>query len=364
MSNKIKILHIIPIYTTGGAERLVLHYARLLDKDKYEIHVASCVEDGELREKFEKLNNIHVYVGSRTKDGGRLKAYGKLWQYTKDIQPDIIHTHILAADFFGFFVKLKLGKKIKWISTQHNVEASTSTLRKILWRFILKFADSVVAVSKSVEKFTIDNFKVKKEKCELLLNGIDTENWLKVPLNKLFTHDKIQLASVGRLWEQKGHTYLLQALSKLNFVFELHLFGDGPLRERLELEAKNLQINDNIVWHGVTPNVVDYMRDIDIVIQASLWEGLSLVVMEMMSSGRVVVATPPAGEELMVDQKTGYLVPSKNSVKLAEKLVYIVENREEAKAVALEARKVAKENFDIMKNVQGLENIYDKLAKN
>jgi glycosyltransferase involved in cell wall biosynthesis len=238
------------------------------------------------------------------------------------------------------------------------VEEATPLLRKILWRIVLQFADRVISVSRSVEKFTLEKFKIKKEKSVLLLNGIDIENWLKVDMNTLFTHDKIQLASVGRLWEQKGHTYLLQALAKLDFSYELHLFGDGPLRQQLENEAKNLNINDNIFWHGVTPNVVDYMVDVDIVVQASLWEGLSLVVMEMMAAGRPIVTTPSAGDELLQSGQEGLIVPSKDVEKLVEAIKFLAENKKEAIKFATKARLKAKENFGINKNVEGLENIY------
>jgi len=64
MEKKTKILYVIPRYVIGGAEKLVLDYAKLLDKNKYEIHVASCVEDGELREQFEKVTDVYVYLGS------------------------------------------------------------------------------------------------------------------------------------------------------------------------------------------------------------------------------------------------------------------------------------------------------------
>lgn len=365
MQKKIKILHVIPRYVIGGAEKLVYHYANLLDKNKYEIHVASCVEDGELREQFEKLSDVHVYVGSKSKAGGRVATYRKLWRYAKEIKPDIIHTHLLSADFFGFLSKLIWKNKILWITTQHNLEENTSALRKIFWRIILKKADRVIVVSKSVEKFSLENFKIKKSKCTLLLNGIDTKNWSQISMNKLFTHQKIQIACVGRFWEQKGHVYLLEALSKItSFDYELHLFGDGPLKEFLIKKSKAFDVYEKIIWHGAIPNLADYLADIDIVVQPSLWEGLSLVIMEMMSAGRPIVATEPAGRELLQDKVTGLVVPAKDSNKLAQEISYVVGNQKEAILFAKKAREFANKNFDISKNVLGLQNIYKDLIEN
>lgn len=364
MQKKIKILYVIPRYVISGAEKLVYHYAKLLDKDKYDVHIASCVEDGEFLAQFVHLENVHVYVGSKSHDGGRLATYFKLWKYVKKIEPDIIHTHLLSADFFGFLVKFFWHDKIIWLTTQHNLEKNTSALRKIFWRIILKKADKVITVSKGVEKFSLENFKIKKTKCVLLQNGIDIEKWLQIPMNKLFTHKKIQIACIGRFWKQKGHIYLLQALSEIkNFDYDLHLFGDGPLKNVLINKSKELGIYDKIIWHGVIPNLSDYLVDIDLVVQPSLWEGLSLVIMEMMAAGRPVITTVPAGRELLEDKVTGYIVPVKNSKKLAEVITYAVDNPKEVVQLAKDAREFAHKNFDIKKNVLGLENIYNDLLK-
>ncbi len=361
---KIKILHVIPIFATGGAERLVLHYATFFPKDRYEIHVATCVEDGELREKFEALGFVHVYVGSRTRDRGRLGAYKKLRNYVEKIKPDIIHTHLISADLFGFFMKRKYKNQIQWVSTMHNVESATSAGRQLLWKIILKRADRVISVSERVEEFTLRQFKVSKEKSIVLRNGVDTRIWLTVPMRGLFGQPTLRLATVGRLWEQKGHIYLLRALPALKDInYELHIFGDGPLRAALEAEALKLGVSDHIIWHGITTDIPLQIKNIDVVVQPSLWEGLSLVVMEMMAAGRVVITTPAAGDELLQHDTNGFIVPAKNPEALAEKIRFIFEKKAELIQVGKEAREYARHNFDILNNVTGLQKIYQQLLR-
>ena len=360
MKNKIKILHVIPVFATGGAERLVLHYARLFDKSKYELHVASCVEDGELRSEFEKLG-VSIFVGSRKKMGSRQAVYSELEKYVENIRPDIIHTHLLSSDFFGFNLKRKLKNKIVWVSTLHNVEKATSFVKQILWCYVLSKTDKVVSVGKKVEIFAKREFKVPEGNVQTILNGIDLENWLKVKNTQIFTNKKIQIACVGRLWKQKGHEYLFKALSQIGLEYQLHLFGDGPLKDKLEKLADNLNINNNIVWHGVVKDVYKYLDDIDVVVQPSLWEGLSLVVMETMAAGKIVITTPAGGDELIKDGKTGFIVKSKNSRALAEKIKEVCKNKETVKKVGEGARKFANENFSIEKNVEKLDNLYKSL---
>ena len=359
--SKIKILHVIPVFATGGAERLVLEYAKFFDPEKYEIHVASCVDDGELRQKFEALKNVRVMVCKRS-EGGRMVRYKKLANYVSEIKPDIIHTHLISADLFGYGIKRKYKDQIKWVSTMHNVESATSTWRQMLWKFILPKSDRVISVSERVEEFTLDTFKISKEKSIVLRNGIESDKWLTIPMAGLLKDQTIRIASIGRLWEQKGHTYLLQALPLLQDIpYEVHMFGDGPLRDKLETEARIQGVAEKVIWHGVQSDIPRYMRNIDIVVQPSLWEGLSLVVMEMMAAGRVVITTPAGGDELIQDGITGYVIPYKNPHAIAEKIREVSEDKKTAIQCGRAARVYAKEQFDISKNIYELEKIYTNL---
>lgn len=354
-----KILHIIPIFATGGAERLVLQYAKLLPKDKFEVYAASCVEDGELRPQFENYAKT-VFIGSRQSAGSRQAVYKQLEKFAEKIQPDVVHTHLLSADFFGYLLKRKWKNKIKWVSTMHNVETAASYPRQLLWRFILRRADKVISVCHKVEKFTLREFKVKKSRSQMVLNGIELEQWLKVPNDSLLSREQIQLACIGRFWEQKGHKYLFSALAQIkDLPWRLHLFGDGPLRRELEKQAQDLKINDRIAWRGVVHNIADELKNIDVIIQPSLWEGLSLVVMEAMASGRLVIATQEAGEELLENKKTGLTAPARNPEALAKAIIWTAKHRQDAGIIASAGREYAKKNFGIERNIKEAGKIYE-----
>jgi len=361
-NNKIKILHVLPKFATGGAERLVLHYARLFDPEHYEIHVASCVEDGELRKSFEKIPYIHVKLITKQSYGGRIGAYMKLAQYVQKIKPDIIHTHMISADLFGFFMKLRFRSNLVWIITMHNVEEATSYGRQWLWQHILRIADKVICVSKSVENFTLKYFNVTPKQASLVLNGVDLQTWLSVPLDELLVHDTLKIACVGRLWEQKGHIYLLDALQELDDIdCVVHMYGDGPLRHSLEEYAQRQNVSTKVYWHGIVSDVSKYVKDIDIIVQPSLWEGLSLVVMEMMAAARPVIATGPAGDELIQDKKNGFIIHTRDAHAIAKTIRYIANHREDVRNIAVEARTYAQKYFDIQTNVETLGHIYQQL---
>jgi len=270
---------------------------------------------------------------------------------------------MLSADFFGYKLKKKMGGHVRWVSTMHNVETATSFLRQLLWKYILKKTDTVIAVSEKVATFTRKTFHVSYNKLITIRNGVVVDVWKNLPIKALrkTKNHVLQIASVGRLWEQKGHIYLLRALPLLQENYMLHLFGDGPLRISLQQEAEKLGISDHIQWYGVISDVPNTIADIDIIVQPSLWEGLSLVVMEMMTAGKPVVTTPAGGDELIQHKKTGYIVPSRDPHALAVAITYISSHPKEVNTLTNDARLYALDHFDIQQNIQALTELYQTL---
>lgn len=355
MEKKIKILHIIPRFVMGGAERLVLNYFNFLPKDKFDIRVASGVEDGELRMDFS--NQEKIFVGSRKNQGGRIGAWKKLVAYVAAENFDIVHTHLNSSDFFGWWLKKQ--KKIKWISTQHNWEGNTAWPRQLLWRLILPTADRVLAVSSSVYEYTRAHFGVKKDKLTLLLNGIDLTPYQKS--TEIFLHKEITISTIGRLEKQKGYIYLLRALAQLkDLSWRWVVCGAGSEEKKLKFLAKKLDIENRIVWLGMVKNIPEVLSGVDLVVQPSLWEGMSLAVMEAMAAGKAIVTTTAAAD--LIDQgKTGWLVHPHDSAALAEAIREIFSNPDKAKECGRAARIKAHQDFSFSKHLESLVEIYYRM---
>ena len=349
-----KILYLISRFTIGGAEQLVLQYTDYLQKQDYKITVASVVGGGELEKEFRALGIDIIFA----KEKGCLNLWYN-WQaikkWVKKNKPEIIHSHIFSADVVGFL----LHKKVKWISTQHNVEQEYSWFRRLILKYILKRADKIVAVGEKVEDFCLTKLKLEKNKVILIRNGIKIEKWLAVPNDKLFSFEKLHLAIIGRIEKQKGHKYLFQALSKVNFDWHLDIFGAGSLEKDLKQLAEQLKINKKITWQGVKFNLPKQLVQIDLVVQPSLWEGLSLAIMEVMIAGRLVVASLMAGGELIINKKTGLLIQVVDEQKIAESLDWIYKHKLEAKNIAQAGRQKAEE-FSLNKHLEKLCDLYDE----
>lgn len=107
------------------------------------------------------------------------------------------------------------------------------------------------------------------------------------------------MVSVARLQPQKNHKLLLKAFAE--FVkeyseYELHLFGIGELEEELRRQAKQLQIEDRVMFRGFSANVKEEIRDSAMFVLSSDYEGISNSMIEALAMGVPVIATDcPAG---------------------------------------------------------------------
>jgi glycosyltransferase involved in cell wall biosynthesis len=156
---------------------------------------------------------------------------------------------------------------------------------------------------------------------------------------------------VGRLTIQKGHTYLLDAVKILsskypntNFLFA----GDGPLHEELQKKAENLGVSDSIQFLGVRNDVERLLLAADIFVQPSVWEGLSLALLEALMAGLPVIASRVEGVvDVVVDGESALLVPAKDPVALAEAIDKLIKEPEFRKQLAIQGQNRFLERYSV-----------------
>jgi len=171
---------------------------------------------------------------------------------------------------------------------------------------------------------------------------------------------------VGRIVEGKGHIdfvkaakIVLQKRDQIKFM----IVGAGELK--IESELKDfIRINhleENIIFTGWQTNILDYINTFDILVQASSTfpEGFGLTCIEAMALNKPVIATDiPGPSEIVVDGKTGFIVPPANPEKLAEAILKIIQDRDMARNMGIEGRRRVEEVFDIRKTAERIENLY------
>ena len=171
------------------------------------------------------------------------------------------------------------------------------------------------------------------KKISLIENGVNLErfqvNGNGENLRKEFGIDMTHkiIGSVGRLTEEKGHTYFLKAAKKildLNNNCFFMIIGDGELRKKLEDEAKDLGINKRIIFTGKRTDIPELLSVMDIFVLPSLTEGQPMALLEAMAAKKPVIATTVGDiPKILKNGELGILAPPCNPAVIAEKTLFI-----------------------------------------
>jgi glycosyltransferase involved in cell wall biosynthesis len=171
---------------------------------------------------------------------------------------------------------------------------------------------------------------------------------------------------IGRLAPVKGHVYFLEAAQQvLQQHADVHfaIIGDGELRQALERQAAALGITEQIHFLGFLPNSPAIFTDLDLVVLSSLNEGTPVTLIEAMAAGKPVVATSVGGvSDLVAHERTGLLVPSKDSTALADGILRILAlSAEERMQMGENGRASVYPKYHIATLVKNIEALYTTL---
>ena len=348
---------------SGGAEQIGIHLARYLDQEAFESVVFTMRGYGSAAENqwLAKLTGEGIPVcGLAQSTGSSLQDLNRslraLWSFVDAFRPDIINSHSERGDALNAFVRLLHPVHPRAVRTMHTDQQwqTRPITGAILTQgcFPLVF-DAEIAISLAV-RVALERrplARVIRRKAALCYEGIDgsqfnrlpeTDKRISIPLG--LPPDRPLIGIVGRLAEQKGHTYILQAMPLIRRTVPAHLviIGAGSLEACLHSEAQHLGVQDYTHFLGSRNDVLEIMPHLDLVVSASLWEGLPAVILEAMTMGVPVVATEVSGSrEVVQTGTTGILVPVADPAALAQAAIALLTDRTEALRMAQNARQIA-----------------------
>ncbi len=126
----------------------------------------------------------------------------------------------------------------------------------------------------------------------------------------LIAHTPRQIVVTQQLNPDKGHEDLLRALAGINSPFVLHIAGTGSHEGFLRALAEELGLNDKIIWHGFTPNVTSLLRQTDIFLLGSLYEGLPNTLLEALAQGLLPITRDVGGvREVLLPELEPWILP-------------------------------------------------------
>ena len=308
-SRKNNILHISRTMDIGGAERIVYQLATDLKDEFDSVHVASTGGIWESDLAAQGIQHHKILDIDSKNPLTVLKLLTSIRQIIKKNEITIVHTHHRMAAFYIRLLKL-VHPKLIHVYTAHNVFKD----KLPLYGFALKNAKSV-AVGEAVNKNLKEDVGITDSR--VIYNGVvlkETDD----QVDEIISYGGIKLGCIARLSEQKGLTYLLDAMSLLT-VKDIRLFivGDGELRNELENKVKELDLQDSVTFLGYRKDIAECINSFDFCVLPSVFEGFGLVAIEAFMNSKTLVATAIPGLNEVVTNENGVLVPAKDPAALA-----------------------------------------------
>lgn len=366
MSKKIFLIRNVALGEYGGGETYQVKLGLMLKKYGFEPVILTSSNGLLKAAKENKIETVAVpYINRQNWSGWRnilfpiyfvkimklKKWYKKVFE---EYRPSVINVQSRDDWIASTGVAKKMGIKVLW--TDHMDFRSWVLVNVDVWcknwigKWILRCAkkvDKIIMISdferKSFEKMVKPR---KYDNLETIKNGVEDEyeNYKNVKCKKN------SICYVGRIVEYKGIGELVNAfriVAKEVPDMVLNIYGSGEDLERYKELTKD---DKGIHFHGQTAEPLRVLAENEIFVLPSYKEGLSLSLLDAAMMGKeIIVSNVDGNPEIVLNEKTGLLVPPKDVKKMVEAMMYILGHKQEAIEMAKNVREYYKKNFDFDK---------------
>ena len=305
-----KVLFYIDTLKAGGAEKVLCNLVNAMDHDRFAVTVATPFpEDAGALADHVTYRTLYPAKNMLTRYLYRLEsALGTaVRRLPRDFDLEIAYLECGPTKFLAG--SKNAAKKVAWVHCDlilKNDDPAAFAKKTASW---YKKYDHVVCVSESVRE-SFERLYNRRFPCSVLYNVNDEAEILRKADAFLPEPSEIPtLCAVGRLTGQKNFLHLLRALPKLKrdgISFRLQIIGEGEDRQKLEEYIARRDLGNHVQLLGWQENPYPYLKNADIVVCSSRYEGLSTVVTEALILGKPVVTTPCNGmTELLGDSEYG-----------------------------------------------------------
>jgi glycosyltransferase involved in cell wall biosynthesis len=327
--------------------------------------------DGELRRRA--ANDIEVVpLAPRTELD--LRAAWRFARLVKELAPDVIHAHdphavamaALALSLGAATAKDRRGGPALIVSRRVDFHLRGNSFSR--WKY--RQADCFIAASDAIRAILAAD-GIPAARAVTVHEGIDLS--YVAAAARVDVHEALWLphhapivGNVAALVAHKGQRYLIDAaqivvrqVPDVRFL----IFGEGELREQLELQIRRHRLEKHVLLPGFRTDVIGCMKSFDVFVMSSVNEGLGTALLDAMACARPVVATRTGGiPEIVADEVTGVLVPPRDHAALARAIVRLL--KDEPRRAALGAAGFARvtARFTVEQMVAETVKVYERVA--
>ncbi len=370
-----KILFVIENIFFGGGERVFAQIIAALDKQKFQVCVASL--PGGLFEDRIKDHAKILPFDLRSKFN--IVNISRLAGIIKENGIDIIHCQ---GGRGGFFARLASHKtRVPLVCTiampveGFNVGIFKKILYVFLDRFSEKYVDKFIVLTQALRNILIKKHKINPDKIIKITNGVEIEEFSPDPISKDNIRKEFSIGEncsligfIGRLTWQKGLPYFLQAIKEIDNTnpglsdFKYLIVGDGEQERELKTLADSLNISKRIIFAGFRKNIKEIISALDVLVLPSLREGQPIILLEAMCMAKAIVTTNIEGmSETITNNDSGIIVDPMNAHALSEAIINLVKNKAMAQKLGMRARLACINNFNLKDKIAEQQQLYESI---
>lgn len=381
-----RVVHIITRMIVGGAQENTrfncLDLIRDFGDDVTLVTGPSLGAEGSLFEKHydPDLKVIEVPELVRAiRPATDIRAYRALKDLISKLKPDVVHTHSAKAGILGRAAAWKLRVPCV-VHTVHGAPFhpyQSWPARKFFQsceRWAARRCHKLISVADAMTDLMVEANVADRSKFVTIYSGMDVEPFLAANRNRLEVRSRlgidpehIVVGKIARLFHLKGHEYLVDAAQRViekNPRVRFLLVGDGILREALteSIEAKGL--GKYFLFTGLVPpnQIPEWIGAMDMLVHVSLREGLARALPQALIAGKPVISYDIDGaKEVVLDGKTGYLLPAKSIAPLADAILKLAGDEQLRKSLGETGRSLCQDRFRHQSMTQQIRRLYEQI---
>lgn len=354
----------------GGAESVIQHLAESISRDRFNVTVCCLKQRGSVGDELARKGIEIVNFAQPGDSQVDYLTFLKLLKLIRSKHIDVVHTHT-AHGLFDSSLCSMLQPNLKVVHTFH-FGNYPHTRPRILWmeQMCSRFADRLYAVGEVQRKQIQAVYGLSDDRIGVVYNGVSIRAGQGDPefRRKIGAVDKILIGTIATLITQKGLTYLLDVAKVMQesgrkVVFAI--IGEGQLRGELEAKRDRLGLQDTVVLTGWVKNAAEtVLPTFDVFFQPSLWEAMSMVILEAMAARKAIVATR-VGENgrIIEDGADGLLVEPTDIAGMVTALSRVIDDVGLRMKLGQAAREKVEGRFTIQHMVREYEAVYEEVLQ-
>lgn len=313
MADPIRILHVVGSLGIGGIQSYLMSLYRKIDRTRIQfdfvVHIPT--SDG-YEEEVTHLGGKIYYIKNNAFVNKEWNIYHNFWKefYREHPEYRIVHGHIRSTSAIYLYLAKKEG--IYTIAHSHansNGYGKSAKVKDILQFPTRYIADYFMGCSKAANEWMFGVKIANSSRCQVLHNGIDVDGFIfDAELRdrireELGLENSFVIGNVGRMVPQKNQMMVLEAFEKVLSDIpnaKLMLVGDGPLMKALVMKAKELSVDEQVLFLGNRSDVAKLLQAMDVFTLSSKDEGLGIAAIEAQAAGLRTIVSHAIQEEVFI----------------------------------------------------------------